>query len=232
MKRLCAFAGATGLLTVGLGLGTTAPAFAAVTCNGFGITDRTIHENLVVPAGGQCAISESTIDGHVSVKPGGSLLVEASTITGNLVADQPNGSAPEQEGVTILDSEIRGSVSISGAQAASKNSGMCGTTVGGNFSYSASAPGSGFNVGTGTATGATCPTSSPIPNTVRGNVRFDDNQGAWNFSGNTANGNAEASGDTGGGTYAGNLIRGSLRCNNNNPPVTTSGNDVRGKSVC
>src|SRR3712207_3187281 len=57
-----------------------------------------VTANVVVPAGGDCRITDTTVTGNVWIKNGGGLIVQGSTINGNL-----RGSAPEYWGFTDSD---------------------------------------------------------------------------------------------------------------------------------
>lgn len=101
-----------GALALALGMPAPAAAAPARICDdatapiGFG---ETVRGNLVVPAGAACNFAAATVRGDVTVEPGGTLGLRAlSDVRGSI-------SATSASRVSIVDSVVRGNVSVSGS---------------------------------------------------------------------------------------------------------------------
>src|SRR5262249_26425970 len=80
-KNRISLAAMMTVLTVGV-----TPALAAdFVCNaGFDVISGGTYQNVVVPDGGYCILTEATITGNISVGIGGALFIDVSTVQGNV----------------------------------------------------------------------------------------------------------------------------------------------------
>ena len=119
------------LLTGALALVGVRPAEAARVCiEGEGIVSETVSTSVLVPEGAFCVLHGSVIRGGLTVEPGGILSSEATDVRGSIVATAPHdfrfshgevrgsmtvtGMPPGAEHVSVIISEVRGDILVSG----------------------------------------------------------------------------------------------------------------------
>lgn len=177
-----------------------------------------IYDNVVVPEGGQCALSNSIIRGNVKVLRGGVFFSQNNRIAGNFQGDRP-------QWVGSLGDTIGGNFSVTGAtgspgflfQGLSVNVFVCGTTMlNGNISVKKSLTGT-------IAVGSLLPECQGN-DVANGNVKVEENfippSELLAVARNTVGGNVQVFKNHGPGqkNVVENVVRGNLQCRRNDQP--------------
>ena len=141
------------------------------------------HENVIVPDGATCTISNARIDGNVEVKTGAALTVNGPTyIGGNVQSEGSRFVRLSGSGVTVPgDVQIKKAYEASGIQP--------GTNIYGNFQYEEN---TGFLFVSGSFVRGdfqffkNSGGASIVNNTIRQNMQCKENSPAPSGSGNSA----------------------------------------------
>src|SRR4051812_1405871 len=232
MKRLVSVFAVVSVSTVAVVAASAAPAFAAgIYCNG--LMTGSIPGHVIVRSGDTCILEEANVAGNVNVRPGGALEVLGSQLTrSNITANAPAG-------LYIDRSTIGANVTIKRLMTSSGEfpNAICGSTIGGDLTFSNSNPETTFTIGGGGDGGGAAPAFQDgeggcSPNNIHGSVILNNNQGRFELLGNQVGANVVASSNNGGGEISGNTIMGSLICASNSPPLFVSQNSVVGHDHC
>jgi hypothetical protein len=216
-------------------------------------------DNIIVPSGGNCNLTNSTVTGNVKVLSGGGLQIGRSTVWGNVEAEEGH----LYFGISN-QSEIRGNViakGTTGSVAAFGNHNyLCATDVRGDVQIERSSASSPWSIGALIQ----CARGNQIDGNlnafknrarlriernilplgppqilgvglIRGNIHFEDNTsttGPHTISQNNVHENVQVFKNIGGVTISANIIGEDLQCKDNTPPATATGNTVGGNSQC
>lgn len=150
------------------------------------------HDNVTVPAGETCIISDAQIEGSVKVY-GGVDIYSPTTIKGSIDGESGNTGVRLWGGANLV---VEGNVQINKSPGSPAGSGYwAGTQIHGNFQYEE-------NVGFLTAAGGL----------IGGNFKAEKNTGGGDIVGNTISQNLECKENTPALFQAGNVVGGALKC--------------------
>jgi hypothetical protein len=183
-----------------------------VTCTS-SITGGTT-QNVLVPMGASCTLTDVRVLGNVEVKDAASVIVRRGSINGDVIVEL-GASARLNRG------NVNGSVAGFGARLVSVN----GTTIAKDVLAEDTATvviASGASIGKLEALRSGRITMSGVR--VAGDVKFEENFGAIVADGNNVAGNFEAYLNSGGASFSANVIRGNMQCKENLPAPTGTGN--------
>jgi hypothetical protein len=167
-----------------------APPPSGSACNG--VFHGGIRGDLVVSQNQICVLSGGGVTGNVTAN-GGFLSIKNVTIDGNL---NFVGAAA----FSVVDSTVRGNLSVSSLRAGAPLSPLCGTQINGNLSLQAN--NGQINVGGPQCSG----------NRIGGNASFSGNDGPIGVYGNKVGGNLSTSGNRGTLLLYKNRVSGNLAC--------------------
>lgn len=194
-------------------LGTTvASAQVDVTCTS-SITGGTT-QNVLVPLGASCTLTDVRVLGNVEVKDGASVIVRRGSVNGDVIVEL-GASARLNRG------NVNGSVAGFGARLIS----VSGTTIAKDVLAEDTASiviATGASIGKLEALRSGRITMSGVR--VAGDVKFEENFGAIVADGNTVAGNFEAYLNSGGAAFNANVVRGNMQCKDNLPAPAGAGN--------
>jgi hypothetical protein len=190
----------------------SASAQVDVTCVG-AITGGTT-QNVLVPAGASCTLTDVRVLGNVEVKDFANLIARRGSINGDVIVEM-QGTA------RLVRGNINGSVAGLGARLVSVN----GTTIAKDVIAEDT---TNVVIGSGALIGKLEALRSGrvsiIGARVAGDLKFEENFGAITAEGNSVAGNFEAYLNSGGATFNMNTIRGNMQCKDNLPAPTGTGN--------
>jgi hypothetical protein len=148
-----------------------------------------VHDNVIVPAGTTCGITNARIRGNVKIS-GGADIFGAVTIGGNIDAEAGNTGVRIYGGPNLI---VEGNVTIKKG-ALSGTGYLAGTQIGGNFHFEENL---GFLVASGGQIGGNLTSSKNFGgggifgNTIQGNLECKDNDPPHGHAGNTVGGNVK-----------------------------------------
>jgi hypothetical protein len=191
-----------------------------------------IPGNLIVPGGATCDLVNADVQGNVIVQAGATLRTLTSVIQGNVQADgfrdvslgqgtEVRGNVQLRRGGTFANALA----TIGGDFQADENRGpaasMTGSRVGGSLRLEKN----GYDdVRLTDNTVGSLPTNSP-----GGDLRFLENRGRYQISGNHVGGNVRVIKNIGEGSVTNNQIRQNLECFENVPAPVSAGNTASQK---
>ena len=228
MKRAFVRASVVCLIAGALGVAAIPQALAApVNCTGVAaFPNNRTGNDITVPTGATCTLSNVTVGGNVTVQPGGSLVMQGATIGGNLTANSPASiridALPSSCAATSCSqpSIIRGDATISGTSSVpagfAKNYICNGSRVGGDLSITGSTAAAPWDLG-----GATCSFGGA---TFGNDLTIRTNAARVDLANSRVVNNLTVQNNTGGGSIVNNSLGGFVACGSNTPAYTASGN--------
>lgn len=245
-----------GVALLGILVGTQIAVAGPTECKGT-LSGVLIAGDLDVPAGDKCELSGVIVTGNVTVE--GTFVAVMGVMGGNLQGNQTSGIT--LTGVTVVhDVNVQGSFAavtgtiiggnLQGNQASSiiltgstvignlqanQTKGhispgniVCASTIGGNVQIQQSGPNAPWLI---EAVPALRATACASPNSIRGDLQFQNNAAPGVIDGNTVGGNLQFQNNdntTGtSGDISGNTVGNSLQCQNNSqPPTGTAGSNI------
>jgi hypothetical protein len=190
----------------------SASAQVDITCTG-AVTGG-VTQNVIVPAGSSCTLTDVRVLGNVEVKDFATLLARRGSINGDVIVEM-------QGAARLVRGNINGGIVGLGARLLSVN----GTTIAKDVIAEDTANvvvGSGASIGKLEALRSG--RVSIIGARVAGDVKFEENTGTITAEGNSVAGNFEAYLNSGGATFNMNTVRGNMQCKENLPAPTGAGN--------
>jgi hypothetical protein len=195
-----------------IGVSGSAHAQVDVICTG--ALANTVVQNVIVPFGAACTLTDMTVLGNVEVEETARVTIRRGSVNGDVIGEQ--GST-----VRMVRGNVNGSVQGFAARLVS----IAGTTIAKDIVSDGT---QNLVVNTGARTGSIevlkGGTASISAVQIQGNLKFEENSGAVFATGNTVSGNFEAYLNTGGATFNSNAITGNMQCKENLPVPTGSGN--------
>jgi hypothetical protein len=195
----------------------SASAQVDVTCTS-AITGGTT-QNVLVPAGASCTLTDVRVLGNIEVKDFGNLLARRGSINGDVIVEM-------QAAARLVRGNINGGIIGLGARLVSVN----GTTIAKDVIAEETANvviGSGASIGKLEALRSG--RVSMIGARVAGDVKLEENTGVITLESNSVAGNFEAYLNSGGATFNLNTVRGNMQCKENLPAPVGSGNTAASK---
>lgn len=202
----------------------TAPAASANDFQCVGAVPTGTFDNVVVPAGATCTLSNATVRGNIAVQPQGALYATNNDVHGNIESTKPRF-------VWLDDNEVGGRVWAKEAAVGADplTIWFCNNRIGGNVQIEKIVASFGIIVGPGSG----CPGVGG-GNTVGGNLILLENVigpsiGGINVTANTVRGNLQFFKNTGPGPkhVHANTIHEDLQCFENSPGMSGTGNVAR-----
>ncbi|MBV9411655.1 MAG: hypothetical protein JO148_08665 [Acidimicrobiia bacterium] len=226
MQRVFVRASIVCLIVGGFGVAAVPAAQAAVSCTGVAtFPNNRTGNDLTVPGGATCTLSNVVVGGTVTVQPGGNLVMQGATIGGNLIGNSPAsiridalpsscaGSACTQPSI------IRGDATITGTSSVPTGFGqnyICnGSRVGGDLSIIGSTAAAPWALGSICSFGGA---------TFGNNLTIRNNAARVDLVNSRVVNDLTVQGNTGGGSIVNNTLGGFVSCGSNNPVFTASGN--------
>jgi hypothetical protein len=211
-KMICGVVAITGVVQAVLGASSAVHAQVDVTCTG--AQANTVVQNVIVPMGATCTLTDMTVRGNVEVKENARVTIRRGSVNGDVIGEM--GST-----IRLARGNINGS--IQGKSAALVN--VAGTIIAKDITVEETAS---LVVNTGARVGSieVLKGGSAVITGVQlsGGLKFEENAGAISASGNRVAGNFEAFLNTGGASFSSNTITGNMQCKDNLPAPTGSGN--------
>jgi hypothetical protein len=200
-------------------LGTASFASAQVDITCASALSNVVVQNVIVPMGAACTLTDVTVLGNIEVKENARVTTRRGSINGDVI-----GEAGSQ--VRLNRGNVNGGIIGNGARLVNIN----GTTIARDVTALETVSlvvASGARVGSIEVLKGG---SASINNVqISGGVKFEENTGAISASGNRVAGNFEAYLNTGGATFNSNVITGNMQCKDNLPAPTGSGNTAASK---
>jgi len=174
-------------LSMGLVLATVAAAFTAAsanatfTCSGT-VSDMTINDNVIVPAGANFRLVRDDVNGNIQVQSGGALILLNTDVHGNVQATGARWIRIDNG--TRIDGIVQ-IIRTTGTPPNQTWNTICNSFIGGSLQVTSnSAP---FAIGDAVACSA--------GNTIVGTVQISSNTAKVRISNNTIGGNLQCSGN-------------------------------------
>lgn len=195
-------------------LGAVAPVNAQVDVTCVSALSNTVVQNVIVPQGATCTLTDVTVRGNIEAKETSRVTIRRGSVNGDII-----GEAGSQ--VRLNRGNVNGSVQGKAAALVS----IAGTTVAKDIVIEETAT---FVINTGARAGnlevLKSGNASVTGVQISGNLKFEENYGAVSASSNRVGGNFEAFLNLGGATFNSNTIVAKMTCKDNLPAPTGSGN--------
>jgi hypothetical protein len=212
------------LLGVSATLLVLAPAASADDTPCVGFMPPATYDNLVVPEGQFCVLSNSLVRGNIKALPNSDLFADSNEIRGNVEGDKARQIQVTDSPITPAPSIVRGNVQ---ATEGNTHAIVCGTELpGGNIEIQKFGPSSFIAIGDDVL----CSTLGGGNTLAKGSIKVEENViggPGLGIDNNTVGQNLQVLNNTGSGnkTVNGNTGGGDLQCFGNSPPFNGSGNN-------